>query len=83
MHAYKYLALIAALYISGMSALSVPSARDVEQPLCHTQGEGCNRDQDCCNYPVPLHCYTPTGVSGVRSGSDVIKSNPTTFVDMH
>ena len=62
MHAYKYLALLAALYISGISASAVPpapnqvgvdhvevNANHVEKPAkCQEGGDPCTLDSDCC-----------------------------------
>ena len=52
MHAYKYLALLAALYISGIAASAVPSAPnqvgDEKPGKCQEGGDPCTLDSDCC-----------------------------------
>jgi hypothetical protein len=75
MHTYKYFALLAVLYISGSSASSVLSARDVEKADCSIPGNACRTYNDCCGGTTCLS--TKVSRMDSSSESDVIKSNPT------
>lgn len=61
MHTYKYIALLAVFYISGISASSALSPRDVEKADCSTPGQSCKTYRDCCGGTLCLS----TKVSGM------------------